>query len=144
MKRLIIIMSVLGCIMVSCGGDEPSPSSAPSSNSKKEVIPSIAKVSSTTTTSDFTVTFRVKSVDLPSVRMEYSRESKKTSNPSLNKKSTPKCISIEETKSSGYSWYYYKTSHTGFRGGDYIYYQITASNDRGSDKSSVDYCIIRR
>lgn len=143
MKINILILSILGFVLASCGGDEPSPSSTPSTSSK-EVRPSVSNVSSTTTTSDFTVTFRVKSVDFPSVKMEYSRESKKTSNPSLNKKSTPKCVNIVEMKSNGYSWYYYKTSHTGFRGGDYIYYQITASNDRGSDKSSVDYCIIRR
>ena len=145
-KLLLCAVSILFvCGISSCETDEPDqPSnSSSSSSSKKEVKAEIAKVSSTTTTSDFTVTFRVKSVDFPVVSMKYSRESGKTSSPSLNKSSSPKCVDIVEMKQSGYSWYYYKTTHTGFSGGNYVYYKISASNSKGSDTAS-GYCIIRR
>lgn len=141
-------MIVLSCIVISsCDpDDEPksTTSTSSSSSSKSEVKPEIAKVSSTATTSDFTVTFRVKSVNTPAVSMNYSGESSKTSSPSLKKSTTPKCINIVEMKSEKYSWYYYTTTHTGFSGGTYVYYQISVSNSKGSDKSSVGYCIIKR
>ncbi len=144
-RLFIIPMLFMGLLISSCDTDEPSSSSNSSSTAtKKEVKPEIAKVSSTSTTSDFTVTFRVKSVDFPSVSMRYSAESAKTTHPSLNKTSTPKCVNIVEMKSSGYSWYYYQTTHTGLSGGKYVYYQISASNSKGSDTSSVGYCIIKR
>lgn len=121
-----------------------STSGSQSGTTSREVKPEIANVSSTTTTSDFTVSFRVKSVKEPRVSLNYSRESGKTSSPSLNKSSHPKCVDIVEMKSSGYSWYYYETSHSGFNGGNYIYYQISASNSAGSVNSNVKYCIIKR
>lgn len=143
-KLLIISLVALSTISSSCDTDEPVSSSTTTTTNKKEVKPEITKVSSTSTTSDFTVTFRVKSVNRPSVSMKYSSESAKTTKPSLNKSSSPKCINVVEMKSGGYSWYYYKTTHTGFRGGNYIYYQITASNNKGSDKSTIGHCIIKR
>lgn len=147
-SKLLLPSVVSMCLILSsCETDEPKSYSNPvstTSSTKKEVKPEIEKMSSTSTTTDFTVTFRVKSVDFPSVSMKYSSESSKTSSPSLNKSSSPKCINIVEMKSSGYSWYYYKTSHTGFRSGNYIYYQVMANNTKGSAKSSIGHCIIKR
>lgn len=143
-KIIFPVMLILSIIFSSCDKDEPSSSSSSSTTttSVKEIKPVISNISSTSTTTDFTVTFRVKSVDFPSVLMKYSSESAKTTSPSLHKSSTPTFFNIVEMK--GYSWYYYKTTHTGFRGGNYIYYQISAANEKGSDKSSVGYCIIKR
>ena len=139
---------MFSCIIITSCEPDDEPKSTNNNNttssSTTEVKPEIAKVSSTSTKSDFTVTFRVKSVKTPTVTMKYGGESSKTSNPSLKKSSTPQCVDIVDMKSKKYSWYYYKTTHTGFNGGTYVYYQITASNSKGSDKSSIGYCIIKR
>lgn len=151
MKKILqacaFTMITLSCVAISSCTPDDEPKSDNTSNTSSapsEVKPEIAKISSTATTSDFTVTFRVKSVNTPTVSMKYSGESGKTSSPSLKKSSTPTCVNIVEMKSEKYSWYYYKTTHTGFSGGTYVYYQISASNSKGSDKSSIEYCIIKR
>lgn len=145
-KLLFQLMTIVVCsfCLISCGDDDKEKNEPINPITKKEVKPEIANISSATTTADFTVTFRVKSVKEPNVTLYYSRESSKTSNPSLNKVSSPKCVNVVEMKSSGYSWYYYTTTHTGYVGGNYIYYQISASNNSGQDKSAVKYCIIKR
>lgn len=96
-KVLLLSMLTLCMIFSSCDKDEPK---APSSS---EVNPEISSISATTTLMDFTITFRVKSVNSPNVSMVYSSETGKTSNPSLNRTSTPHVIKIVDVKSSGYS-----------------------------------------
>lgn len=141
----IILVGLLFISMCACDrDDEPSTGSSSNTTSKSEIKPEIDRVSDVTSKSDFAVTFRVKSVDFPNVTMKYSRETAKTANPSLNRTSHPAIANVTEVKSKGYSWYYYKAIHTGFNGGNYIYYQISASNKKGSDKSSVSYCSIKR
>lgn len=142
--KLLLALIVPVLFFASCGEDEPEMNDKNKPTTSKEVRPEVASIQSATTKDDFTVTFRVKSVNKPNVSMDYSKETGKTSTPSLNRSSSPKLIDQVEMKSGGYSWYYYRTTHAGFSGGNYIYYRISATNSAGSCDSGIKYCIIKR
>lgn len=131
--------------VMGCDTDEPSTGNGSGSTSQtsKEVTPQVKIITSASTKDDFTVSFRVKSVEKPSVSLYWSSHSSKTSNPSLNKHSTV-THTYDEVKQSGYTWWYYKVTHAGFSPGDYVYYKVSASNSKGSDESSVGHVIIKR
>lgn len=145
----IFFLLLLPVILTSCD-DEPSESkkdnnsSTSSSSSKKEVKPEIKIIASAATKDDFTVSFRVKSVNKPRVTFRWSSHSSSTSNPSLSKSSSvTQTYDIVESK-SGYTWWYYKVTHAGFSPGQYVYYQVEANNSEGSIQSSIGHVIIKR
>ena len=144
-----LLLLLLPTILTSCD-DEPSEpnmgngSSTSSTSSQKEVKPEIKIITSTSTKDDFTVSFRVKSVNKPRVTLRWSSHSSSTSNPSLSKSSSvSQTYDIVESK-SGYSWWYYKVTHAGFSPGQYVYYQVEANNSAGSAKSPTGHVIIKR
>ena len=144
MKNLFLCLLALFCSFTfqCCDDDEPIHKTDDKTN--QEIYPSIGDIMATTTYSDFTVTFRVKSVKMPNTVLKYSRETSSTASPSLNKTSKPHLIKEVEVKSGGYSYYYFQAAHTGFNGGNRIYYQISATNSKGSDTSDIRSCIIKR
>lgn len=145
----ILFLLLLPFIFASCDEEPSGPnnnngSSSSSTGYKKEVNPEIKIITSAATKDDFTVSFRVKSANKPQVTLHWSSHSSSTSNPSLSKSSTvTKTYDIVESK-SGYSWWYYKVTHAGFSPGQYVYYQVEATNSAGSTKSSIGHVIIKR
>ncbi|MCM1141681.1 MAG: hypothetical protein NC453_24180 [Muribaculum sp.] len=141
--HMAFIIPFLCVALSSCSEDEPDMPQTPTTSTTKEVSPQIKIVTTATTKDDFTIALRVKSVEKPSVTLSWSAHPSKTSNPSLNKQSTV-TKTYDEVEQSGYNWWYYKVTHAGFTPGDYVYYQISAKNSKGSDTSSVGYVIIKR
>lgn len=127
----------------SCRDNEPEEPYTPTTSTTKEVSPQIKIITTASTQNDFAIAFRVKSVEKPYVTLSWSSHSSKTSNPSLNKQSSV-TKTYDEVEQSGYTWWYYKVTHAGFNSGNYVYYQITARNSKGSDESSVGHVIIKR
>lgn len=101
-------------------------------------------ITSVATKDDFTVAFKVKSVNKPNVYLNYSSHGSSTSSPSLNKGGSVSRPYDEVTSKSGYTWYFYKVTHAGFNPGQYVYYQVEAYNSAGSVNSSVGHVIIKR
>ena len=145
----ILLLFLSPLFLTSCDNEPSEPnidngSSTSSSGSKNEIKPEIKIIANAATTDDFTVAFRVKSVNKPRVILRWSSHSSSTSNPSLTKNSSvSNTYDIVESK-SGYSWWYYKVTHAGFLPGQYVYYEVEASNSAGSVKSSIGHVIIKR
>lgn len=144
MTMMLIPLYVLA--LSSCGddNDEPNNQSTSTTTSSKEVSPEVKIVSTASTTDDFTIAFRVKSVEKPSVTFSWGAYASKTSNPSLSKQSTVTKTYDEVKLSAGYTWWYYKVTHAGFSPGNYVYYQVSAKNAKGSGDSSIGHVIIKR
>ena len=146
------INSLLICFMismftfVSCGDDEPdygnNGGKPGSSTETRESKPVVKIITDASTTDEFTVSFRVRSINKPSVTLYWSAEKGKTSSPRYNKSSSV-TRTYDEVKLSKATEYYYKVTHAGFSPGDYVYYRIEASNSAGDD-SAKGYVIIKR
>lgn len=144
LKHLFILLLPL-ILLASCDHDDPIDNiNNGSSSSKDEVKPDIKMITSASTGDDFTVAFRVKSVKKPAVYLYYSSHGSSTLSPSLNRGGIVTHTYDEIRSSSGYTWYYYKVTHAGFSPGQYVYYQVEATNSQGSAKSSVGHVIIKR
>ena len=109
---------------VSCGDDEPdygnNGGKTGSSTETRESKPVIKIITDASTTDEFTVSFRVKSVNKPSVTLYWSAEKGKTSSPRYNKSSSV-TRTYDEVKLSKATEYYYKVTHAGFSPGpDFI------------------------
>lgn len=144
---LLFMGMTLSCTLTACGGDEPdhgnSGGNSGSSTETREIRPVVKLITDASTTDEFTVAFRVKSVRKPSVTLYWSAE-KKTSSPKYNRSSSV-TRTYDEVKlhSSNATEYYYKVTHAGFSPGDYVYYKIVASNSAGDD-TAKGYVIIKR
>ncbi len=141
------LLPILSCILLifmllGCNGDEPDSPSKPSSS--KEVNPVIKIITDASTTNDFIVSFRVKSVSKPKVTLSWGVYNSKTTSPKYTKSSSvTKTYDIVKYKTSDASEYFYKVQHAGFSPGNYVYYKIEASNSKGKD-SATGYVIIKR
>lgn len=146
LKYLFVLLLSIS-LLSSCEKDEPTNNvniGTDSGTSKNEVKPEIKMITSVSTKDDFTVAFRVKSVRKPTVYLNYSSHASSTSSPSLNRGGSVTKTYEELPSTSGYTWYYYKVTHVGFNPGEYVYYQVEASNSEGSAKSSIGHVIIKR
>jgi lipoprotein len=150
MKRILFLLLPFAFMMpglTSCGGDEPKTASERSSVSETpshsdEVTPVIKVISKATTTDNFIVSFRVKSVSKPQVTLRWGVYKKSTSSPSYSKSSSI-TKTYDVVKSGKASEYYYKAEHAGFMPGDYVYFKIEARNSK-SDDTATGYMIIKR
>lgn len=128
----------------SCSKDEDAPDVPSVRDKGKEIKPVIKIITTGTTTDEFLVSFRVKSVQKPDVTLSWGVYKKKTSSPKYSKSSSvSRTYDIVKSHTGNTSEYYYKVQHAGFMPGDYIYYQIEAYNSAGSD-SDKGYMIIKR
>ena len=144
LKALLTCSVIAMLTLVSCGDDEPDyGGNSGSSTETREIKPVVKIITDASTTDEFTVAFRVRSVSKPSVTFYWSAE-KKTSSPKYNRSSSV-TRTYDEVKlhSSNATEYYYKVTHAGFSPGDYIYYKIVASNSAGDD-TGKGYVIIKR
>lgn len=142
---IVLLIPLYGLTLSSCGddNDEPDNPNSATVSTSKEVSPIVKIITTASTKDDFTIAFRVKSVEKPTVTLSWNSYASKTSNPTLNKQSNV-TKTYDEVTLSGYTWWYYKVSHAGFTPGNYVYYQVSAKNSKGSDESSVGYVIIKR
>lgn len=148
---IALVCLLLVPVCQSCGEDgpdnpdNPGTSSGTGTSDKREIEPGVKIITCTSTTDEFTVAFRVRSVEKPDVTLYWSSEKKKTSSPRLNKNSSVR-RTYEEVyvPSAKATEYYYKVTHAGFSPGDYVYYKVSASNSCGTDESQVGYVIIKR
>lgn len=128
----------------SCSKDEDVPDAPSVSDKETEIKPVIKIIAKGTTTDDFIVSFRVKSVQKPNVTLSWGVYKKKTSSPKYTKSSSvSRTYDIVKSHTGNTSEYYYKVQHAGFMPGDYVYYQIEAYNSAGSD-SDNGHMIIKR
>lgn len=146
---LLFMWLSLSYTMAACDGDEPDHDNnrenfGSTSTETREIRPVVKIITNASTTDEFTVAFKVKSVNKPSVTLYWSAEKKKTSSPRYNKSSSVS-RTYDEVKlhSSKATEYYYKVTHAGFSPGNYVYYKIAASNSVGDD-SAKGYVIIKR
>lgn len=147
LKSLLTCFVIVMLTLVGCGDDEPDSGNNNDSGSTaatRESKPVVKIITDASTTDEFTVSFRVRSVNKPSVTLYWSAEKGKTSSPRYNKSSSVS-RTYDEVKlnSSKATEYYYKVTHAGFSPGDYVYYRIEASNSAGDD-SAKGYVIIKR
>ncbi len=143
--KYLLILLLPFYLLTSCDKEDPIHDTNSNGNSSSsEVKPEIKMISSVATKDDFTVSFRVKSVNKPTVYLNYSSHGSSTSSPSLNRGGSVTRTYDEVKSKSGYTWYYYKVTHAGFSPGQYVYFQVKASNSAGSSTSSVGNVIIKR
>ena len=74
-----------------------------------------------------------------SVKLYHGRNTSKTLDPIINKTSNCTFKSM-----AGKNIYYYESKHTGFNGGNYIYFYGEVTNSGGIAKTSTQYVIIKR
>lgn len=147
--KTLLTSSVFAMLtLVSCGDDEPahgnSSGNSGSATETREMRPVVKLITDASTTDEFTVAFRVRSVNKPSVTFYWSSENGKTSSPRYDKSSSV-TRTYDEVKlnTSKATEYYYKVTHAGFSPGKYVYYKIVASNSAGDD-TAKGYVIIKR
>ena len=137
MKKIFI--SILGVVFIitssftGCEKREDDEVTQTTKKSTKKVAkPTITVFKTTTTTMDFSVIFKVVSEETPSSVMLYYGVDSPT------KSSSCKLYQAGRTTN------YYKATHTGFNGGNRIYYYGTATNSGGTSQTATQSCIIKR
>lgn len=137
-KNYLKILAVAASLLCSCQPDNMLPST--NNTTGKVSKPTISVLTATSTTSDFEVILKIQSDEMPtSVKLHYGNNTSKTSNPIINKTSNCSFKSM-----AGKNTYYYRSIHTGFNGGNYIYFYGEATNSRGTSITSTRYVIIKR
>jgi len=136
MKRvfvyILLLTPLIGCNKDDEGESSYSTSTTEKTETRKVDKPTITVSTATTTTSDFTVVFKVTSKEEATVTLHYGTTSSCTKSSSCR------------LYQNGNTIRYYKASHTGFSGGSKVYFYGEATNSGGTSKTSVDYRIIKR
>ena len=142
---ILLINLCMAGVFCACGGDDDDddyayPNNEESGHSSHNVSrPSISVLTATSTTTEFTVVFEVRSEEEPSsVTLHYGRNSSSTSSPTINKSSS--CRLQRKANNT----YYYSKTHAGFTGGNYIYFYGEVTNSAGTSKSQTSHVIIKR
>lgn len=144
-----MVMLIFGLCFVSCSKDNDGSGSAYGDKveepSGKVSKPSISKVASATTSTDFDATFKIKSEEMPSsVIFHYVSYSNKTTNVSASKCNKSSSCVFQRVEGKNTKYWYYRASHTGFKQGYYIYYYVEATNSAGTAKTTVNSNVFKR
>lgn len=150
MRKLaaLMIIATFGLCLTSCSKDDDGPGNTSGNYGDKPARvskPTVSEVAGSTTSTDFDVTFKVKSEEEPSsVILHYVSYSNKSTTVSESKCSKTSSCTFQKVEGKSSKYWYYRARHTGFHQGYYIYYYVEASNSSGTAKTAVKSRVFKR
>ena len=142
------MIATFGLCLVCCSKDDDSSRYSSDNYDEKPTKvskPTVSEVAGATTSTDFDVTFKVKSEEMPSsVILHYVSYSNKSTTVSESKCSKTSSCTFQQVEGKSTKYWYYRARHTGFHQGYYIYYYVEATNSAGTAKTAVKSRVFKR